>query len=126
MEKLAGWFEVAEPTLFRPLSQDWRLARIWLSTADTHESLSSRLWASKCQVCPVNDTMMKSAFSSSVGGGSEVEQSQRRFAGARKPLMVTGGEQKRKRSERSDGDKNRNSFLTVTCLINVSQATKAL
>lgn len=52
-------------TLFLPLSQDCRLARIWLSIADTHESLSSRLVASKCHVCPVNDTMIKSAFSSS-------------------------------------------------------------
>lgn len=56
-------------TLFLPLSQEPRLARIWLSIAVTHESLSSMLGASKCHVCPVNDTMMKSAFSSSAKRG---------------------------------------------------------
>lgn len=54
-------------TLFLPLSHDCRLARIWLSMADTQASLSSWLWASKCHVCPVKETMMKSAFSSSAG-----------------------------------------------------------
>lgn len=104
-------FEFEEPTLFLPLSQDWRLARIWLSMADTQESLSSRLWASKCQVCPVKDTMMKSAFSSSVGENRG--QSQTRFAGVQKQLMsVRYGEQKAK-EERSDEDDNRNSFSSL-------------
>lgn len=51
--------------LFLRLSQDCRLARIWLSMAATQASLSSKVWASKCHVCPVLDTMMKSTFSSS-------------------------------------------------------------
>lgn len=62
--------------------------------AVTQESLSSRLWASKCQVCPVKDTMMKSAFSSSVREKRE-EQGQAGFAEVQKQLMtVTDGEQK--------------------------------
>lgn len=52
-------------TLFLLLSQDCRLARIWLSMACTQASRSSMLWASKCQVWPVLDTIMKSKFSSS-------------------------------------------------------------
>lgn len=112
LEKLTGWFEFEEPTLVLPLSQDWRLARIWLSMADTHESLSSRVWASKCQVCPVKDTMMKSAFSSSVRD-NRGEQSQMRFAGVHKQLMsVRDGEQKAK-EERSDEDDNRNSSSSL-------------
>lgn len=61
--------------------------------ADTQESLSSRLWASKCQVCPVKDTMRKSAFSSSAREKRE-ERGQARFAGGQKRLMAVTGEQK--------------------------------
>lgn len=53
-------------TLFLLLSQHWRLAKIWLSMAWTQESLSSKLLASKCHVCPVLETTMNSKFSSSV------------------------------------------------------------
>lgn len=65
--RILFWTPCGACTLFLPLSQDCRLARIWLSMADTQESRSSRLGASKCHVWPVDDTMMKSAFSSSAG-----------------------------------------------------------
>lgn len=51
-------------TLFLLLSQDCKLARIWLSTAWTHASRSSYVVASKCHVWPVRDTMINSKFSS--------------------------------------------------------------
>lgn len=54
-------------TLFLLLSQDWRLARIWLSMAWTHASRSSYVVASKCHVWPVRDTMINSKFSSCSG-----------------------------------------------------------
>lgn len=58
----------ASVTLFLLLSQDWRLARIWLSITCTQASRSSYDVASKCHVWPVSDTMVNSKFSScSVG-----------------------------------------------------------
>lgn len=51
-------------TLFLLLSQDCRLARIWLSMTWTQASRSSYEVASKCHVCPVSDTMVNSKFSS--------------------------------------------------------------
>lgn len=51
-------------TLFFTLSQDCRLAKIWLSIAWTHNSLSSYVDASKFHVWPVKDTMMNSKESS--------------------------------------------------------------
>ena len=51
--------------LFLLLSHSCRLARIWLSMAVTQASLSSTLWASKCHVWPVLDTIRKSKLSSS-------------------------------------------------------------
>lgn len=51
-------------TLFLLLSQDCRLANIWLSMAVTQSSLSSYVDASKCHICPVSDTMMNSNDSS--------------------------------------------------------------
>lgn len=54
-------------TLFFMLSQDCRLAKIWLSIAWTHSSLSSYVDASKFHVWPVNDTMMNSKESSCSG-----------------------------------------------------------
>lgn len=60
-------------TLFLPLSQDCRLARIWLSIAVTQESLSSRLCASKCHIWPVEETIIKSAFSSSVSTRKQIQ-----------------------------------------------------
>lgn len=88
--------EREEPTLVLPLSQDCRLARIWLSMADTQESLSSRLWASKCQVCPVKDTMMKSAFSSSARAKRE---ERRQTEAARGPETANEGEGWRRESK---------------------------
>lgn len=55
---------MAKTTLFL-LSHSCREARIWLSMACTQASLSSWFWVSKCQLCPVLDMMIKSAFSSS-------------------------------------------------------------
>lgn len=62
---LSGNVFIALFTLFL-LSQLWRHAKIWFWMAWTQASLSSWLWASKCQLCPVLDMMMKSALSSSV------------------------------------------------------------
>lgn len=54
------------------LSQDCRLARIWLSMTCTQASRSSYDVASKCHVWPVSDTMVNSKFSScSVGDTTE-------------------------------------------------------
>lgn len=55
------------PTLFFMLSQDCRLAKIWLSMAVTHSSLSSNVDASKCHIWPVRDTMVNSNDSSDSG-----------------------------------------------------------
>lgn len=58
--------------MFLLLSQDCRLARIWLSMTCTQASRSSYEVASKCHVCPVSDTMVNSKFSScSVGEKTE-------------------------------------------------------
>lgn len=54
-------------TLFFMLSQDCRLAKIWLSIAWTHSSLSSYVDASKFHVWPVNDTITNSKESSCSG-----------------------------------------------------------
>lgn len=144
-------------TLFLPLSQDCRLARIWLSIADTHESLSSRLGASKCHVCPVNDTMIKSAFSSSARKqknklhvftgdldnglyGStvkELPQTHKIWLWWKVVMMKTS--EKLEMQEWMSGtlrtttgemlhvnlSKDERSLSLITCLINVSQATKA-
>lgn len=56
-------------TLFLTLSQDCRLAKIWLSMACTHSSRSSYVDASKFHVWPVSDTMMNSKESSCSAGG---------------------------------------------------------
>lgn len=61
------WSLTARCTLFFMLSQDCRLAKIWLSMAWTHSSLSSYVEASKFHVWPVNDTMMNSKESSCSG-----------------------------------------------------------
>lgn len=55
-------------TLFLTLSQDCRLAKIWLSMACTHSSRSSYVDASKFHVWPVSDTMMNSKESSCSAG----------------------------------------------------------
>lgn len=54
--------------MFLTLSQDCRLAKIWLSMACTHSSRSSYVDASKFHVWPVSDTMMNSKESSCSGG----------------------------------------------------------
>ena len=60
------------------LSQDCRLARIWLSMAWTQASLSSYEVASKCHVWPVKDTMVNSKFSSCSGGQRDIGRERKR------------------------------------------------
>lgn len=141
-------------TLFL-LSQLCRLARIWLSMAWTQASLSSWLWASKCQLCPVLDMMMKSVLSSSVWSGESNsylhERNTHCVLGLLYHLSIimcfreTGTQTETlrpiccnlmkwqemdmdtycRKDSETESAQPLVSYIHITCFVNVSQATKA-